>query len=133
MQISAVGAGRLLSSDFTVVNGTTVFCGRGTGTNIDASSHEMVFPAGKTLTIQSGATVNMDMGFRADVANYGGVFQLGSTVLNSGATPATLRFMRSDPATVPGGGRTYRQFLQSGNITGTGANAVIDLQLDTPE
>ncbi len=130
MQIGCTGAGRMFSSDVTITNGITVFSGRATGTAVDVPTHELVIPASKTLTIQSGATANMDLGFRQDQNDYGGVLQLGSTVLNSGASPATLRFLRSDPLAVPGT-HTFRSIVMAGNITGTGANAVLDLQADT--
>ena len=130
VQVSSIYGSRVVNSDLTVTNGTTSFQGRGTTGAVDIGSHDLILSPGKTLTISSGASVLIDADFRADVQNYGGVYQLLNTVIQD---TGSLTYLRTDAAAPSGIARSYSMSVVAGNLTGLGPNAAINLNVDTQD
>ena len=135
MQVLGNNTSKVINSDITISSGTTAIEGRDASTTYTSGvGHEVILSPGKTLTISSGAKLNVDMYFSGNQNFTGGVFQLCNTVIQSGGT---LNYLRSDPLATGAlfnlVARNYSMHVVAGSITGSGPASVINLNLDTQD
>lgn len=128
VQIVPGNGSRVLNTDITVNNGILAIQGRGTGTNFEAGTHDLILSPNHTLRVKNGAALNIDQDFRGDQNNTGGLLLFATTVIEDNATITLLNTGTRSPATHP-----YRTHVIGSAITGSGPTSTLILNQDTHE